>query len=112
MSTEDLSPMPTPTTEDPELYPGGVDALPEDPADNGLGRDLNPDDNPAVDDVLPDAITEPDDKSQAPDGEADEESGTTTAEDTKNPSSDDQAGNLDGPDAGQTAEDGTSEPPA
>ena len=31
MSTEDLSPMPTPTTEDPELYPGGVDALADDP---------------------------------------------------------------------------------
>ena len=29
--------MPTPYTEDPELYPGGVDALAEDPADNGLG---------------------------------------------------------------------------
>jgi hypothetical protein len=116
MTTEDLSPMPTPTTEDPELYPGGVDALPEDPADVGLSRDLDPDDNPAVDDVLPEAIAEPDEKSQAPDGKADDaEAGTTAAEDTKvDPSSesDDEAGNVDGPDAGQTAEDGTAEPPA
>ena len=104
MSTEDLSPMPTPTTEDPELYPGGVDALADDPADNGLGRDLSPEDNPAVDDVLPDEISEPDDKSQAPEGKADDaESGTT---------SDEEAGNADGPDAGQTAEDGSAEPPA
>ena len=100
MSNDELSPMPTPFTEEPELVPGGVDALAEDPADNGLGRDLDPDDNPAVDDVLPEEISEPDDKSQAPEGEADDaESGTT---------SDDEGG----PDAGQTAEDGSAEPPA
>lgn len=105
MSTEDLAPMPTPTTEDPELYPGGTDALADDPADNGLGRDLSPEDNPAVDDVLPDEIAEPDEKSQAPEGKADDaESGTTAG--------DDEAGNADGPDAGQTAEDGSAEPPA
>lgn len=100
MSNDDLSPMPTPVTEEPELVPGGVDALHEDPADNGLGRDLDPDDNPAVDDVLPDEISEPDDKPQAPEGEAESESGTTT-------SSDDS-----GPSAGQEAEDGSPEPPA
>jgi len=99
MSNDELSPMPTPVTEDPELYPGGVDAIADDPEDNGLGRDLDPDDNPAVDDALPDAISQPDDKSQAPDGQADAEAGTT---------SDDE----DGPDAGQTAEDGSAEPPA
>jgi hypothetical protein len=100
MSNDELSPMPTPYTEEPELVPGGVDALAEDPADNGLGRDLDPDDNPAVDDVLPEEISAPDDKSQAPEGEADDaESGTT---------SDDEGG----PDAGQTAEDGSAEPPA
>ncbi len=70
MSNDDLSPMPTPVTEEPELVPGGVDAIGEDPADNGLGRDLDPDDNPAVDDAVPDEISEPDDKSQAPEGEA------------------------------------------
>ena len=110
MSTEDLSPMPTPTTEDPELYPGGVDALADDPADNGLGRDLSPEDNPAVDDVLPDGISEPDDKSQAPDEASDADSGSTSESDSSE--SDDEAGNADGPDAGQTAEDGSAEPPA
>jgi hypothetical protein len=97
MNNEELSPMPTPSTEEPELVPGGVDALTEDPADNGLGRDLSPEDNPAVDDVLPDEIAEADDKSQAPDGKADAEAGTTT-DDEQN--------------AGQEAEDGSVEPPA
>lgn len=98
MSNDDLSPMPTPTTQDPDLYPGGVDALADDPADNGLGRDLSPEDNPAVDDVLPGEIAAPDEKSQAPEGDADDaESGTTAKDD---------------PDAGQTAEDGSAEPPA
>jgi hypothetical protein len=96
MSNEDLSPMPTPFAEEPQLVPGGVDALEEDPADNGLPRDLHPDDNPA-DEVVPDELTEPDDKSQAPEGEADDrEAGTAE----------------DAPAAGQTAEDGSAEPPA
>ena len=98
MNEQELSPMPTPTTEDPELYPGGVDALAEDPADNGLGRDLSPDDNPAVDDVLPDEITAADDKPQAPEGEADDAEPGTTRDDE--------------PHAGQEAEDGSVEPPA
>lgn len=97
MSNDELSPMPTPVTEEPELVPGGVDALTEDPADNGLGRDLDPDDNPAVDDVLPDEVSEPDDKSQAPEGRADDAEAGTTA---------------DTPEAGQEAEDGSPEPPA
>ena len=99
MTNEELSPMPTPVTEEPELVPGGVDALPEDPADNGLGRDLDPDENPAVDDVLPDEVSQPDDKSQAPDGEPDAEAGTTDSSSA-------------GAKAGQTAEDGSPEPPA
>ena len=97
MSKEELSPMPTPFTQEPELVPGGVDALPEDPADNGLGRDLDPEDNPAVDDLLPDAVSEPDDKQQAPEGKADDAESGTTVEDR---------------DAGQEAEDGSVEPPA
>ena len=94
--TDDLPPMPEPYSEEPQLAPGGVDALEEDPADNGLSRDLSPDDNPAVDDVLPDEISEPDDKQQEPDGGVDRESGTTS----------------DDPEAGQEAEDGSVEPPA
>lgn len=99
MSDEHLPPMPKPFTEDPQLVPGGADAdaLHADPADEGLGRDLNPDDNPAVDEVLPDEVAEPDDKQQEPDGStADQESGTTE----------------ESPEAGQEAEDGSVEPPA
>lgn len=96
MTDEDLSPMPTPSAEEPQLVPGGVDALEEDPADNGLSRDLNPEDNPA-DEVVPDELTEPDDKSQAPEGRSDDHEAGTTEE---------------APAAGQTAEDGSAEPPA
>lgn len=97
MSNEELTPMPTPFTQEPELVPGGVDALPEDPADNGLGRDLDPEDNPAVEDLLPQEVAEPDDKQQAPEGKADDAEAGTTTEDQ---------------DAGQAAEDGSVEPPA
>jgi hypothetical protein len=92
----DLSPKPDPFTEEPQLRPGGPDALPRDPDGSGLPRDLDPDSNPSVNDELPDEITEPDDKEQAPSGKADEEAGTT--EET--------------PSAGQQAEDGSPEPPA
>ena len=100
MSNDELSPMPTPVTEDPELYPGGVDAIADDPEDNGLGRDLDPDDNPAVDDALPDEISQPDDKPQAPEGKADDAEAGTTSTDSREPN------------AGQEAEDGSVEPPA
>ena len=56
-----------------------------------LARDLDPAANPAVDEVMPDEITAPDDKSQAPDGQADD---TETGEETD-------------PEAGQEAEDGS-----
>ena len=104
MSNRELSPMPTPHAEEPELVPGGVDALVEDPADNGLGRDLHPADNPAVDDQVPDEISEPDDKPQAPEGSDDEEAGTAPGPDVNDSSED--------PPAGQEAEDGSVEPPA
>jgi hypothetical protein len=96
MTKDDISPMPTPYSEEPQLVPGGVDAIEDDPADNGLSRDLNPDDNPAVDDVLPDAVSDPDDKSQAPDGDTTDSEAGTTSEDV---------------DAGEEAEDGSVEPP-
>ncbi len=94
MATEDLGQMPTPTTQAPDLVAGGVDAPAEDPADEGLGRDLNPHQNPAVDDVLPDEVAEGDDKPQAPDGRADDQESGTEAQ------------------SGQQAEDGSPEPPA
>lgn len=96
----ELSPQPPAQTEEPELHPGGADALQLDPDGEGLGRDLPPSDNPAVDDVLPDEVAEPDDKDQAPTGEADQEAGTETDEDE------------DGPEAGQVDEEGNPEPPA
>ena len=74
-----LGPKPEPATEAPELFPGGIDAVddPEryhemDPA----VRDLDPGQNPAVEDEAPDEISEPDDKQQEPD----EDSGTATDE--------------------------------
>ena len=102
MKDEDLSPMPTPYAEEPQLVPGGVDAIEDDPADSNLSRDLSTDDNPAVDDTVPDEISQPDDKQQEPDGSEDEESDTTR----------DSAATTGEPEAGQEAEDGSPEPPA
>lgn len=96
----DLPPMPEPKTQDPELHPGGVDAIEDDSSRGTVGRDLPPQDNPAVDDELPDEIAEQDDKDQAPSGEADQEAGTETDEDEG------------GPAAGQVDEEGSPEPPA
>jgi len=102
MKDDDLSPMPTPYTEEPQLVPGGVDALEEDPADTGLPRDLSTEANPAVDDTVPDEISQPDDKKQEPDGVEDQESDTTRT----------SAATTGEPQAGQEAEDGSPEPPA
>ncbi len=76
-----------------------MDAILDGPPEENLARDLSPDDNPAVDDVLPEEIAEPDEKPQAPDEGSD---------------ADDEASgeSSDEPDAGQEAEDGSVEPPA
>jgi hypothetical protein len=95
MNDEELGPKPDPIVEEKEPNPGGVDAIPDDGSDEVLARDLDPSANPA-DDVVPDELTEPDDKSQDPDGQAD----------------DAETGAEDNPEAGQEAEDGTVEPPA
>ncbi len=69
--------MPTPQKEEPERFPGGADAL-EDQSRYGeiphgpVGVDLPPALHPTRIDA-PEAVTEPDDKSQAPDA-SDEES--------------------------------------
>jgi hypothetical protein len=105
MNDKDLGPIPEPTAEEPQLVPGGPDAPVYDPADEGLSRDLDPDDNPAVDDVLPDEVAEPDDKSQEPDTGQDQEAGTPRG-------SSSQSGSEGEPSAGQEAEDGSVEPPA
>lgn len=96
MNHEDLGPQPDPVVEEKEPNPGGADALPDDAEDEGLARDLDPATNPAVDEVMPQEITEPDDKSQTPDGQA----------------ADAETGAEDDPEAGQEAEDGSVEPPA
>ncbi|WP_109509568.1 hypothetical protein [Nocardioides speluncae] len=69
--SEQPSDAPEPQTEEPEKYPGGADAIDDsgkygDTPGGPTTRDLDPDDNPAVDDLLPDEIAAPDDKPQAP----------------------------------------------
>lgn len=97
MNNNDLGQQPDPVIEEKEGNPGGADAASENDVDQNLARDLDPDDNPGVNDAMPEEIvTRDDEKSQSPDGEADDaESGTETD-----------------PQAGQEAEDGSVEPPA
>lgn len=66
---DEIGKQPEPTTEEPELHPGGVDAvIPDEPPAGPVPHDLHPEDNAAVDDVLPDEISQPDEeKEQAPD---------------------------------------------
>ena len=108
----DLGPQPEPTTEEPELVPGGVDAVESDEEDNGLARDLDPEHNPAVEDALPDEIGELDDKQQAPSDNGDDKEAGTEASDEK-ASRDAEAGEPESdPPAGQEDETGGVEPPA
>ncbi|PUA82495.1 hypothetical protein [Nocardioides currus] len=96
---DELGPQPDPVIEEKEPNPGGADAIPDDAEDEGLARDLDPSANPVAQDVVPDAVTEPDaDKTQAPEGEADDAESGAVADDE--------------PEAGQEAEDGSVEPPA
>lgn len=95
MNDEELGQKPDPVVEEKEPNPGGVDAIPDDDEDEGLARDLDPAANPA-DAAVPDELTQPDDKAQAPEGQAD----------------DAETGAEDDPEAGQEAEDGSVEPPA
>jgi len=70
MTRSDLGPQPEPEIEPGEPLPGGVDALPEADGVDGEfsepdppGRDLDPENNPAVEDVLPDEMFEGEDTS-------------------------------------------------
>jgi len=79
----DLGPMPKPQAEPKEPEPGGADAVEyeEVPDDSRAARDLDPEDNPAVDDV-PTEATEPDaDKQQAPDASAEPDPDESPGED-------------------------------
>lgn len=74
MTEDKLGPMPTPETEPPAENPGGADALHDDVPFAGdeedvVGRDLDPEDNPQVEDHVPDEITELDDKKQEGDSD-------------------------------------------
>jgi hypothetical protein len=72
MSDDDLGAKPEPETQRPEHFPGGADAIDDsgkygDTPGGPATRDLTPEDNPAVEDALPDEIAEADDKQQEPD---------------------------------------------
>ena len=58
--TSDLGPMPDPQIDPKEPNPGGVDAVDEDPMPPAM-HDLDPGNNPAVEDRAPDEISEPED---------------------------------------------------
>ncbi len=60
-----LSPQPEPQIEPGDPNPGGADAIDE-LERLPLTRDLDPDANPAVDEVLPEEVAEGDDKPQEP----------------------------------------------
>lgn len=67
--------------EPPDLHPGGADSIDDPKYGDTPGppatRDLPPEDNPAVDEILPDEVAEADDKSQEPD------TGTSGEDDTE-----------------------------
>ncbi len=67
----ELSDQPEPTTEPPERFPGGVDAIADeekygDIPDTPLIRDLDSVKNPAVDDKAPDELQEPEESQDEP----------------------------------------------
>lgn len=77
MENEKLGPMPEPEAEPGETNPGGADAINEDApfaGDESIGRDLDPDRNPQIEEHVPDEVTDPDAKQQEP---ADDESSET-----------------------------------
>ena len=72
--THDLGEKPEPEIEPAEPNPGGADAINEDAPFAGderstLGRDLDPELNPEVEDHVPDEITMPEDKQQEGEGD-------------------------------------------
>jgi hypothetical protein len=81
---DNLGPMPESTAEEPQLAPGGTDAVEVDDSEERAGseaRDLDPERNPAVEDALPGDVAQGDDKEQAPaEGEDDEAGGSVTGE--------------------------------
>jgi len=71
-SSDNLGPMPDPEVEPAPENPGGADAINDDPpfaGDDSLGRDLDPQRNPQVEDHAPDEISQPEDKQQEGEGD-------------------------------------------
>lgn len=73
MSEEKLGPKPEGKVEPAPENPGGADAINQDAPfagdERAIGHDLHPDDNPGVEDHVPDEIREKDEKSQEPEGD-------------------------------------------
>lgn len=93
--SEENSSQPEPFSEEPQLEPGGPDSL-EDPKygdtpGDPVPRDLDPENNPAVEDEAPEEIKQQDDKTQEPDeGDSgvdspNDEPADTSAEETPEP---------------------------
>lgn len=77
----DLSPMPEPQAEPGDPNPGGVDAIPDDGAE--LIPDLEPEDNPAVEDHVPDSIVDELGEGEDTSTEATESDGAKSGEDAE-----------------------------
>ncbi|GEP37614.1 hypothetical protein NPS01_12770 [Nocardioides psychrotolerans] len=92
----DLGPKPDAQIEPGEPNPGGVDATPNSDGVDGeaadgqpLGRDAEPEDNPAVEDALPDEVKEGEDTSteatEATESPDEENTGAADDADRENP---------------------------
>lgn len=83
MSEDNLGPQPTPTSDEPEKFPGGADNLEDEEKygdrghlDQPVSPDLDPDKNPAIDDEdVPDEVQEGEDKQQEGEGGQGEDAG-------------------------------------
>jgi hypothetical protein len=71
----DLGPQPEPEIEPGEPPPGGPDAIQPDPEDGGV-RDLDPENNPAVEDQAPADLLEGEDTSTEATEQSDDEDPT------------------------------------
>ena len=74
MIEDKLGPVPEPMVEAPADNPGGADALNDDAPFAGdepgkLGHDLHPDENPGVEDAIPEEIAAAEDKQQENEGD-------------------------------------------
>lgn len=95
----DLGPMPEPTIESGEPNPGGVDAIDADSGPIAI-PDLTPEENPAVDDQVPDSLVE------QMSGEEDTSTKATRDDTGTSSDTDDETG-----DGGDSGVDGTPDQP-